>query len=169
MEHNCICRRERRHDLHRRDKRLGSIGVHEHIDLGGSSDGSRVRGKVAVHARQLRIEVSPGSENPPQLRAVSFLHLSPLAISVPYLDEDLLGHGRDGSENFDKANAAPAQIGSHVGRSAPTHHDCCMSRCSVVSHSVLLLMRRRYTRGARRGEKLTMALSLRTEFYAVNH
>jgi hypothetical protein len=37
---------------------------------------------------------------------------------------------------------------------------CCMSRSFVVSHSALLLKRRRYSRGARRGEKLTMALSL---------
>ena len=44
------------------------------------------------------IEVSPGSENAPPLRVVSFLHLRPVAISVSYLDGNLLGHGRDGSE-----------------------------------------------------------------------
>ena len=44
------------------------------------------------------IGVSPGSENAPTLRVVSFLHLRPVAISVSYLDGNLLGHGRDGSE-----------------------------------------------------------------------
>jgi hypothetical protein len=34
---DCISRRGRRDDLHRRDERLGSIGVHEQINLGGSN------------------------------------------------------------------------------------------------------------------------------------
>jgi hypothetical protein len=44
------------------------------------------------------IAVSPGSENAPPLRVVSFLHLRPVAISVSYLDGNPLGHGRHGSE-----------------------------------------------------------------------
>ena len=44
------------------------------------------------------IELSPGSENAPPLRVVSFLHLRPVAVSVSYLDGNPLGHGRDGSE-----------------------------------------------------------------------
>ena len=44
------------------------------------------------------INVSPGPENAPPLRVVSFLHLRPVAISVSYLEGNLLGHGRDGSE-----------------------------------------------------------------------
>ena len=44
------------------------------------------------------IEVSPGSENAPPLRVVSFLHLRPVAISVSYLGGNHLDHERDGSE-----------------------------------------------------------------------
>ena len=44
------------------------------------------------------IKVSTGSENAPPLRVVSFLYLRPVAIMVSYLDGNLLGHGRDGSE-----------------------------------------------------------------------
>jgi len=43
-------------------------------------------------------EVSPGSENAPPIRVVSFFHLRPVAISVSYVEGKLLGHGRDGSE-----------------------------------------------------------------------
>jgi len=44
------------------------------------------------------IQVSPGSENVPPLRVVSFLHLRPVAISVSYLGGNHLDHERDGSE-----------------------------------------------------------------------
>jgi hypothetical protein len=44
------------------------------------------------------IDVSPGSENTPPLRVVSFPHLRPVAISVSYLDGNPLEHERDGSE-----------------------------------------------------------------------
>ena len=54
--------------------------------------------KSASKLASSAIEVSPGSENARPLRVVSFLHLRPVAISVSYLDGNLLGHGRDGSE-----------------------------------------------------------------------
>jgi hypothetical protein len=54
--------------------------------------------KSASKLASSAIEVSPGSENAPPLRVVSFLHLRPVAIIVSYLDGNLLGHGRDGSE-----------------------------------------------------------------------
>ena len=54
--------------------------------------------KSACKLASSAIEVSPGSENAPPLRVVSFLHLRPVAISVSYLDVNLLGHGREGSE-----------------------------------------------------------------------
>jgi len=44
------------------------------------------------------INVSPGPENGPTLRVVSFLHLRPVAISVSYFDGNPLDHERDGSE-----------------------------------------------------------------------
>lgn len=44
------------------------------------------------------IEVSPGSENASPPRVVSFLHLTPVAISVSYLNGNPLNHERDGSE-----------------------------------------------------------------------
>ena len=54
--------------------------------------------KSASKLTSSAIEVLPGSENVPPLRVVSFLHLRPVAISVSYLEGNLLGHGRDSSE-----------------------------------------------------------------------
>src|SRR4051794_33000960 len=54
--------------------------------------------KSASKLASSAIEVSPGSEKAPPIRVVSFFHLRPVAISVSYLDGNLLGHGRDRSE-----------------------------------------------------------------------
>jgi hypothetical protein len=54
--------------------------------------------KSASKLASSAIEVSPGSENAPPARVVSFLHLRPVAISVSYLNGNTLGHERDGSE-----------------------------------------------------------------------
>jgi hypothetical protein len=54
--------------------------------------------KSASKLASSAIEVSPGSENAPPPRVVSFLHLRPVAISVSYLNGNPLGHERDGSE-----------------------------------------------------------------------
>ena len=169
FEHNCISSRGRRDDLHRRDERLWSIGVHEQIDLGGSNVGyenqraikkvtealhraikggrpprlivfdsitdlsqallrakdahsefergldakdynwplwyaayiAREQGLAEKSASKLassEVELSPGSENAPPHRVISFLHLRPVVLSVSYLDGNPFDHGRDGSE-----------------------------------------------------------------------
>ena len=54
--------------------------------------------KSASKLASSAIEVSPGSENAPPIRVVSFLHLRPVAISVSYLNGNPLDHERDGSE-----------------------------------------------------------------------
>lgn len=54
--------------------------------------------KPAFKIASSAIDVSHGSENAPSFRVVSFLHLSPVAISVSYLDGNVSGHGRDASE-----------------------------------------------------------------------
>ena len=65
-----------------------------------------------------------------------------------------------------------ARIGSHVWRSAPTHVICRMLR--YLSSQPPLLHKNvggwgRHNHDIRPGEKPTMALSLRTELYAVNN
>ena len=57
-----------------------------------------VADKSASKLASTAIEASPGPENAPPLRVVSFLHLRPVAISVSYLDGNPLDHERDGSE-----------------------------------------------------------------------
>ena len=57
-----------------------------------------VADKSASKLASSAIEVSPGSEDAPPPRVVSFFHLRPVAISVSYLNGNSLDHERDGSE-----------------------------------------------------------------------
>ena len=93
--------------------------------------------KSASKLASSAIEVSAGSENAPPIRVVSFFHLRPVAISVSYLEGNLLGHGRDGSE----ANSAWHELAVTFGGPRRRTMICRTLRYRVVTATLFYYSR----------------------------